>query len=83
MTPSSTDLAVLRFLASRTHATVPAIGAATGIVPNQLRPRLATLESHRLVGSRQDTSARPPQRIVYATAEGRRAAGMSDPRATT
>ena len=50
----SPDLAILRFLAGRTHATVPAIGAATGIAPNQLRPRLAALESHRLVGSRQD-----------------------------
>ena len=83
MTPSPSDLAVLRYFAGCIHATVPAIGAACGIAPNHLRPRLAALESHRLVSSRQDTATRPPQRIAYATAEGRRAAGMNDARATT
>ena len=60
--------------APRTHVTILAIGAACGLAQNQLRLRLAALESHGLVGSCQDFDSKPLRRAHYVTAEGRWAA---------
>lgn len=79
MTPSP-DLCILRFLAACTHASAPEIGTACAMAPGELRARLASLESRRLVSSRSDKGAVPPRRLYFVTGEGRRAAGISDAR---
>ena len=77
------DLLILRWLARRTYAAAPAIGAACAMVPGEIRARLASLESRRLVSSRSDKDATPPRRVFFVTGEGRRAAGIIDTRQAT
>ena len=79
MNPSS-DVLILRWLARRTNAAAPAIGAACAMVPGEIRARLASLESRRLVSSRSDKDTTPPRRVYAVTGEGRRAAGIVDAR---
>ena len=80
---SSPDLAILRHLAARTHASAAEVGAACRMKAAEVRAQLVSLESRRLVASRQDKAAVPPCRAYYVTAEGRRAAGMGGGRSTT
>ena len=63
------DLTLLSWRAGRTHATAIATGAACSMAPGELHSRLP------------DGDAEPPRRVFCATAEGRRAAGISDARA--
>lgn len=79
MTPSP-DLAILRHLAARTHASAAEIGAACRFTAAEVRARLVSLESRRLVASRSDKGALPPRRVYFVTGEGKRAAGISDAR---
>lgn len=84
MQPPSPDLAILRWLARRDHATAPAIGTACAMVPGEIRARLSALESRRLVASRSEKDAAgSSRRAFYVTGEGKRAAGISDARPTT
>ena len=77
---STSNLAILRWLAGRDSAAAPAIGAACAITPADLRSRLAAMESQRFVASRQDKATVPPRRVYFVTGEGRRAAGIRDVR---
>ena len=79
----SPDLAILRHLAARAHASAAEVGAACRMKAAEGRAQLVSLESRRLVASRQDKAAVPPCRAYNVTAEGRRAAGVGDARAAT
>ena len=83
MSTASPDLAILRHLAARTHASAAEVGAACRMNAAAIRAQIVSLESRRLVASRQDKAAVPPCRAYYVTAEGRRAAGTGDARAAT
>lgn len=80
----SPDLAILRHLAARTHATAGEIGIACRMAAAEVRARLVMLESMRLVAGRRDPDAigAGAPRVYVITAEGRQKAGMSDARAT-
>ena len=74
MTPSP-DLAILRHLATRTHASAAEIGTGCRMTPAEVRARLVSLESRRLVASRSDNGANPPRRVYSLTGEGARKVG--------
>ncbi len=76
------DLAIMRFLASRTHASAAQIGATCAMALAEVRARLVMLESMRLVSGRPDPDAPPGKlrRVYHVTAEGRRKAGIGDGR---
>ncbi len=81
MTPSA-ELTVLRFLAARTRASAAEIGISCRMTAAEVRARLVSLESQRLVAGRPDPDASRGElrRVDVATAEGRRKAGVSDAR---
>ena len=83
MNPGMPDRVILRWLARRTNETASGIGAACGMAPGEVRAHLVTLESTRLVASRQGEGTLRPQRVYYVTAEGRRAVGIVDARSTS
>ncbi len=78
------DLLILRHLGARTHATAAEVGVACRMMAAEVRARLVSLESRRLVAGRNDSiaSLRAPRRVYHAITEGRRAAGVSDVRST-
>ena len=78
----SPDLAIMRFLAPRTHANADEIGDACAMALAEVRARLVMLESMRLVSGRPDPDAPPRKlrRVYHVTAEGRRKAGIGDGR---
>ena len=73
MTPSP-DLAILRHLVDRTHASAAEVGAACRMTAAEVRARLVMLESQRLISSRsnKDAPSGKPQRVYAVTGEGRR-----------
>ncbi|MGI3903056.1 MAG: hypothetical protein ACRYGP_30595 [Janthinobacterium lividum] len=79
---SSSELAIMHFLASRTHASAAEIGAACTMAIAEVRARLVMLESMRLISGQRDPNASPGklQRVYHVTAEGRRKAGVGDGR---
>lgn len=78
----SPDLAILRHLATRTHASAADIGIICRMTAAEVRSRLVMLESQRLVASRRgpDASSTAPRRVYVITGEGRRKAGVDDTR---
>ncbi len=79
MTPSP-ELAILRHLAARTHASAAEIGRACSMPPAEVRARLVMLEGMRLVSGRQYVGTTPPRRAYVLTGEGRRKAEAADAR---
>ncbi len=81
MTP---DLAILRHLATCTPAGATEIGIVCRFTAAEVRARLVSLESRRLVASRSEKDATGlSRRVFYVTGEGKRAAGISDARSMT
>ena len=63
----SPDLAILRHLASRTHASAVEVGAACRMKAAEVCARLVSLESRRLVASRTDKA--PRRRVGRSTSQ--------------
>ncbi len=79
---SPVDLTVLRWLARRDSASVPAIGAACAMAPREVRFHLASLASLRFVVSRLDKAKDAPCLIYFVTDEGRLVAGIVEAKVT-
>ena len=80
MTPTP-DLAILRHLVDRTHASAAEIGIACRFTAAEVRSHLVILDLMGLVSGRYDPCSRPPRRIYVATGEGRKKAEAAGARA--
>ncbi len=69
--PNSPEAAILTFIQLRGQVSAVEIGTTCRMTPGDVRARLVTLESSRLVSAHYDKST-PPRRVYVLTREGAR-----------
>ena len=82
VTAENPDCNLLSWLARNEHATASEVSHASGITLPSARSRLRHLERQKLVVGKPNDAV-PSRRVYHATAEGRRAARVSDAGSTT